>query len=575
MDMWMDVDTALAEVPVNLMPLIDDTDFKTRETAVAYNAAGMDLVWNFTTTGGSTTQTAVTPTTGGVHDWAHQGDGIYTIEIPASGGTINNDTEGFGWFSGVCTGVLPWRGPVIGFRAAALNNALIDGGASLSVNLEDDAITAAKIAAGAIGSSEAPLLGDINTDVETIVGRVLGTLAAGTHNAQSGDAYARLGAPAGASIAADLVVIDNFVDDIESRIIGTIAAGTHNPQSGDAYARIGANGASLSSVPWNASWDAEVQSECTDALNAYDPPTNAEMTAAIPTAAANADAVWDEALSGHTTAGSAGLALSSASAPSAASIADAVWDEAIAGHAGAGSTGAALAAASAGGVDYGALADAVCDEALSGHTTAGTVGAALNGAATASALAVVDGIVDDILVDTGTTLPATLATIDGIVDAILVDTGTDIPAAIAALPTDADVNAACDSAIADAALATAANLAIVDSNVDAILVDTGTTLPASLASLPVAVRKNTALANFAFAMTDNVNHELATGLTVSCQRSIDGGTFSSGTLSGIAEVGSGVYNVDFAAADLNGDVIMLRCTASGADDALITLVTAK
>lgn len=59
----------------------------------------------------------------------------------------------------------------------------------------------------------------------------------------------------------------------------TLAAGTHNPQSGDAYARIGANGASLSAIPWNASWDAEVQSEVADALAVYDPPTNAEMEA--------------------------------------------------------------------------------------------------------------------------------------------------------------------------------------------------------------------------------------------------------------------------------------------------------
>lgn len=106
-DIWMDVDTALSEVPVNIFPLIDDTDFKTRETAVAYNAAGMDLVWNFVTPAGAFTQTAVTPTSGGNYDWTHQGDGMYTIEIPASGGaSINNDTEGFGWFTGVCTGVL-------------------------------------------------------------------------------------------------------------------------------------------------------------------------------------------------------------------------------------------------------------------------------------------------------------------------------------------------------------------------------------------------------------------------------------------------------------------------------------
>ncbi len=135
-DFWMDVDATLAEVPVNIIALIDDTDFKTRETGIVYDSAGMDLVWNFVTTAGATSQTAVTPTTGGEYDWTHQGDGMYTIEIPASGGaSINNDTEGFGWFTGLVTGVLAWRGPTIGFRAAALNNALIDSGDNLDVNI--------------------------------------------------------------------------------------------------------------------------------------------------------------------------------------------------------------------------------------------------------------------------------------------------------------------------------------------------------------------------------------------------------------------------------------------------------
>ena len=42
-DIWMDVNVALAEVPVNIMPLIDDTDFKSIEDAVTYNQAGMAL----------------------------------------------------------------------------------------------------------------------------------------------------------------------------------------------------------------------------------------------------------------------------------------------------------------------------------------------------------------------------------------------------------------------------------------------------------------------------------------------------------------------------------------------------
>lgn len=43
----------------------------------------------------------------------------------------------------------------------------------------------------------------------------------------------------------------------------------------------GGTGTALSAIPWNAAWDAEVQSECTDALNAYDPPTDTEMDAAF------------------------------------------------------------------------------------------------------------------------------------------------------------------------------------------------------------------------------------------------------------------------------------------------------
>jgi hypothetical protein len=135
-DLIMVVDTALAEVPVNLMPLVDDTDFKTIEGAVAYNAAGMALRWHFVTVAGAYTVTSVTPTTGGDYDWTDQGDsGIYTIEIPASGGaSINNDTEGFGWFTGVATGVLPWRGPVIQFSPAHIAHGLVTGTEFLQVD---------------------------------------------------------------------------------------------------------------------------------------------------------------------------------------------------------------------------------------------------------------------------------------------------------------------------------------------------------------------------------------------------------------------------------------------------------
>lgn len=92
--------------------------------------------------------------------------------------------------------------------------------------------------------------------------------------AQTGDSFARLGAPAGASVSADILVIDNFVDDLESRLgtpsnLGsgaTVAANLVDieGQTDD----IGVAGVGLTAVPWNAAWDAEVQSEVQDALDA-------------------------------------------------------------------------------------------------------------------------------------------------------------------------------------------------------------------------------------------------------------------------------------------------------------------
>lgn len=191
--MWVDVDTAVT-VPVNVLPLIDDSDFKTIKTAVAYNASGLALKWNFVTSDGVHTQTAVTPTTSGDTDWSHLGGGVYSIEIPASGGgTINNDTEGFGWFSGVATGVLPWRGPVVGFRAAGLNDALVDNAYSATRGLAGTALpNAAAEAAGGLytrGSGAGQIAqsnnGRADSDVKSIAN---GVIAAATFAANALDA---------------------------------------------------------------------------------------------------------------------------------------------------------------------------------------------------------------------------------------------------------------------------------------------------------------------------------------------------------------------------------------------------
>ena len=182
---------------------------------------------------------------------------------------------------------------------------------------------------------------------------------------------------------------------------------------------------------------------------------------------------------------------------------------------------------------------------------------ALSSLATASALATVDGNVDSVLEDTGTTLPATLstidgkvdtvdtvadgikavtdnlpdsgalssmatasamATVDGKVDSVLVETGTTIPATLRALEGKVDtVDTVADAikAVTDnlpdsgalSSLATASALATVDGNVDAVLVDTGTTLPATLSTIEGKV-------DTVDTVVDSISSTLSSGVTV-------------------------------------------------------------
>lgn len=102
---------------------------------------------------------------------------------------------------------------------------------------------------------------------------------------------------ASANLDDQLSTIDNFVDDIESRLgtpsdLGsgaTVAANLVDIESqtddigvaGAGLTEAGGTGDHLTAVPWNAAWDTQVESEVTDALNAYDPPTRAELTSDI------------------------------------------------------------------------------------------------------------------------------------------------------------------------------------------------------------------------------------------------------------------------------------------------------
>ena len=171
---------------------------------------------------------------------------------------------------------------------------------------------------------------------------------------------------------------------------------------------------------------------------------------------------------------------------------------------------------------------------------------ALSSLATASALATVDGNVDSVLEDTGTTLPATLSTIDGKVDTV--DTVAD---AIKAVTDNLPDSGALSS------LATASAVATVDSNVDAVLVDTGTTLPATLSTIEGKVDTVDAVADGIKAVTDNLP---------------DSGALSSlATASALATVDT---NVDSVLVDTGTTIPATLTTIDGKVDTVDTVADA-
>ncbi|HUT58990.1 MAG TPA: hypothetical protein VNA25_14170 [Phycisphaerae bacterium] len=124
---FLPVDTAIQVV---VGPLVDDTDFKSIETGVAWNAAGMsvDLIEKGVN---SSTKTDLSLTTGGVNDWVELGNGMYSIEITAA----QNNTLGTLEVVGIATGILVFMSPSYTVVAVVVYNSLIAGSDNLQVDL--------------------------------------------------------------------------------------------------------------------------------------------------------------------------------------------------------------------------------------------------------------------------------------------------------------------------------------------------------------------------------------------------------------------------------------------------------
>lgn len=91
--------------------------------------------------------------------------------------------------------------------------------------------------------------------------------------------------------------------------------------------------------------------------------------------------------------------------------------------------------------------------------------------------------------------------------------------------------------------------------------------------LAPTIKKNTAVSNFPFYMVQSADHNTpATGLTVTAERSIDGGAFAACTNSP-TEVANGNYKINLSASDTNGTIIILKFTATGADPRIMYLIT--
>jgi hypothetical protein len=87
------------------------------------------------------------------------------------------------------------------------------------------------------------------------------------------------------------------------------------------------------------------------------------------------------------------------------------------------------------------------------------------------------------------------------------------------------------------------------------------------------IKKNTALTSFVFIMTDSTTGAGKTGLSsFTKQYSLDGGAFSSLSNS-VTEIANGAYKIDLTSGELNGNLVILRFAATGANDTLLVIKT--
>lgn len=489
-----------------ILRIVDSTD-GTPETGVVFNTAGIDL-WYRRPGGAHTSITEATQTEGGAHSdggFVHISDGYYRLDLPDAAVATGVDYVDVG---GTVTGMVVIGGRIRltdvdlgdGVRGGmtALPNAAADAAGGLAIS------DAGGLDLDGLNTNVSAILADTGTDgvvvaaasktgyrlsatgVDDIFDEPLaGHIAAGSFGAAAYVIRSNT-AQAGASTTITLDASASATDDFYNNQRIFIVDGTG---AGQGTYITDYNGTTKVATVQDT-WRTNPSSDSVFVIV----PAGGIPGASAPTAAAVADAVWDEARSDHTAEGSFGAMLyapheGTAQAATASTITlDATGSSAtndfynysfikiIAGT-GAGqcrqisdyvgstkvatvslnwvttpSTDSQYIVMTDFGIDaatVASIADGVWDEARSGHVTAGTFGEYVlaDAVRVSGAAAAADGL--EAAVSGATPLPANVTQVSGVAE--------DLPTATA--------------------------LATVDTNVDAILVDTGTTIPAQISAL--------------------------------------------------------------------------------------------
>lgn len=209
----------------------------------------------------------------------HEGNGLHSY-APAQAETNYNLIA----FTFVGTGAVPTTVQVF-TTPTGFADATFPSGTIANTNNITAIGTVNVLAAGAIDATA------------FVTGAITGAALAADAGAEIADAVwdEAIGGHLGAgSTGAALNAAGSAGDPWTTPLPGAYGAGTAGKILADIIvdtAEIGAAGAGLTAVAWNAAWDAQVESEVVDALNAYDAPTTTELTAAVATIDTNVAAI--------------------------------------------------------------------------------------------------------------------------------------------------------------------------------------------------------------------------------------------------------------------------------------------